>query len=267
MIVCFLLKEQSVFDAKIVEMVIGFWLVGFKHVFNRHTPYKINQFFRLFKSDISFCAHLTISGYFLRLKYMSLPDWVGDNAKELLIGAVGLSLMGVGLYQTYAARVIEDSQVSVQVADESNSLLSETKLAVDVSGAVEKPGLYFLAPNSRIHDALVTAGGLANNADRGYVSRYVNQAEKVVDGMKLYIPVKDDPSLQEKQAITMSGVGEESVSINTASLRELEELWGVGSARAQQIIDNRPYTSIEELNSKAKIPTSVVEKNSDRLHL
>ncbi len=43
------------------------------------------------------------------------------------------------------------------------------------------------------------------------------------------------------------------VNINTASLTELQTLSGVGSSIAQSIIDNRPYTSIEEISRASGI--------------
>ena len=57
----------------------------------------------------------------------------------------------------------------------------------------------------------------------------------------------------------VAGVG--MVNINTASLSELDELWGVGESRAKTIIEKRPYGSLEELKSKAGIPESVLEEN------
>lgn len=57
-------------------------------------------------------------------------------------------------------------------------------LAVDVSGAVRNPTLYYLPPGSRIQQAIHAAGGPTSKADLDQI----NLAEKVTDGEKIYIP-------------------------------------------------------------------------------
>ena len=38
------------------------------------------------------------------------------------------------------------------------------------------------------------------------------------------------------------------VNVNTATVAELETLPGIGASRAQAIVDNRPYQTVEDLN-------------------
>lgn len=64
--------------------------------------------------------------------------------------------------------------------------------------------------------------------------------------------------------------GEETVvsgkiNINTASASELDTLWGIGEVRAKDIIDNRSYSSIDELLTKKVIPSNVFEKIKDEI--
>ncbi|OYV40835.1 MAG: hypothetical protein B7Z80_03515 [Rhodospirillales bacterium 20-64-7] len=50
------------------------------------------------------------------------------------------------------------------------------------------------------------------------------------------------------------------VNINTATAAELDKLPGIGKARADAIIKNRPYKSTEELTSRHIIPSKVYNK-------
>ena len=58
-------------------------------------------------------------------------------------------------------------------------------MSVDVSGAVNKPGVYQLKNGSRIEDAVKEAGGFANTANTEFISKYLNMAQKLSDGSKV----------------------------------------------------------------------------------
>lgn len=196
----------------------------------------------------------------------NLPDWVEDNKFQIVVGLVGIFLMGIGVWQAVNKQMVNDSLIEIVEPSEIKDKMG--KVMVDVSGAVENPGVYEFDQGSRINDALMAAGGLSAEADRGYVSRGINLAEKIVDGAKIYIPFKDDPS----SLVLGSNVGEQSnytgkVSINTASISELDSLWGIGEARAKQIVESRPYVSVDELTTKASIPQNVIEANKDKMSL
>lgn len=140
---------------------------------------------------------------------------------------------------------------------------------VDIQGAVVQPGVREIPYNSRIDDVLNAAGGLSPKADRTYVSKNINLAQVVVDGMKIYIP-----SLGEAPVTTMSSnsVAKQtnsnptltpSMNINTASSEELERLSGVGPVTAQKIIQGRPYQTISDLQTKKIVSASVFAKIKD----
>lgn len=188
--------------------------------------------------------------------------WLRTWGVAVVCGLIGLGLVGYGVWEQ-----IKPREVRVEViAEKKNEGVEEGvkgEIIVDVAGEVEKPGVYKLPTNSRIGDALVIAGGLSASADRGWVAESLNLAEKVQDGGKIYIPSRDlGENKREGQSTRMSV---ERVNINSASSGELETLPGIGVARAQAIVTNRPYGKTEELISKAKIPESVYEKIRDRL--
>jgi len=55
------------------------------------------------------------------------------------------------------------------------------------------------------------------------------------------------------------------VDINSASAQELDKLPGIGKARAQAIIDHRPFKSTSELVDRKVIPQNVYSQIKDRI--
>ncbi|MFZ2200169.1 MAG: ComEA family DNA-binding protein [Microgenomates group bacterium] len=182
----------------------------------------------------------------------------------IVIGVVGSGILVYGLWRELGA---ENPVVEIIKSGQQSSehlLLQGSELIVDVAGAVEKPGVYKLPSDSRIGDALVVAGGLSAEADREWVAKTINLAEVLKDGGKVYIPTRQEIKPFNQSTIKpLEGSGK--VNINTASLAELDSLAGIGEVRARAIMDNRPYSNIEDLVSKAKLPSSVYEKIKDSI--
>lgn len=211
-----------------------------------------------------------------------LPDALKDfNFEEFffrfrfyfLIIFVGLILVGVGVFITRKEGIVSGTKIEV-LEDITGGKEGKESLVVDISGEVEKPGVYNLPAGSRIEDVLIVAGGISKDADRVWVERNLNRAAKLSDGQKIYIPKEDEQS-NSLSANNLGGYqtassqnysqGSDLVNINTASQKELEELPDIGPTRAQNIIDNRFYSSVEELLSKKVLTKSVYEKVKDKV--
>ena len=150
---------------------------------------------------------------------------------------------------------IQDSR-----AMESGTVTAESEIRVYVCGAVEAPGVVSLPEGSRAEDALLAAGGFAETARRDYV----NLAERVSDGQKLYFPtLEEDVSPVEQE--TAAGL----VNINTADLTVLCTLPGIGESRAKDIIayreKNGAFVSCEDIMKVPGIKTSVYSKIIDKI--
>ena len=142
----------------------------------------------------------------------------------------------------------------------------QTNIYVDVGGAVEKPGVYQLQSSSRVNEALVIAGGLGEEADREWVERNLNLAAKVTDGQKIYIPSIQETNTNKVGPSQSKGpTFDNLININTATVAELDTLWGVGEATAKKIIDSRPYGSVEELLTKKAVKNNVYEAIKDKI--
>lgn len=135
-------------------------------------------------------------------------------------------------------------------------------LFVDVKGAVSSPGLYEAKEGDRVLDAIDQAGGLIKTADE----KQVNFAQKVHDEMIIYIPEKGEvveealPAMAAPSSTQAAG----KININRADLSELQNLPGVGPAKAQAIIDYReeqgPFKKVEDIQNVSGIGEKTFEK-------
>lgn len=183
----------------------------------------------------------------------------------VVIGGVGLLLLVSGTIillrgsQPKAVEIVEE-----EVASSS----AQTTMAIDIEGAVEHPGVYQIPMGSRVADALVAAGGLSSVADRERIAKTINQASKLSDGMKLYLPKTGEQTAGTSQISSDTVVLAAStklININTASLDQLDTLPGIGPVTAQKIISSRPYGSIDELTRRSVVTQSVFGKIKEKI--
>lgn len=160
--------------------------------------------------------------------------------------------------------------------------LDET-VAVDVEGAVVRPGVYRVKKGERVEEALAAAGGFRNDADVEKIAKLINRAAKVADGSKIYIPkIGEDTTSHNNETLSrrdnasynVSGITDPSdpsvaslISINSASQSELESLPGVGPVIAGKIIAGRPYGTPEELVAKKVMSQNLFTKLQNLLSL
>lgn len=153
------------------------------------------------------------------------------------------------------------------------------QIYVYVCGQVANPGVYELPPGSRVFEAINAAGGLLDAA-AGYM---LNQAEKMEDGQKIYVPSEEEAQAREAVPGQADGMpagsagpesGEDSdgkININSATKDELMTLSGIGEKKAQAIISYREshggFQSAEELMEVEGIKTGTYEKIKDRIKI
>ncbi len=187
------------------------------------------------------------------------------NKTLVILFLLGLILIGIG---TFSLLLFRQKEPEIQVITEEAQKEKKKTIFVHLEGAVEKPGIYELPEESRTNDLLIQAGGLSLVADREWVSQNLNLAQKLVDGAKIYIPKIGEVKSQTTGAVLGSGNQKSGkININTASLSQLDSLWGIGEKRAQDIIQNRSYQSLEELVTKAKIPKNIYDKIKEEITL
>lgn len=188
------------------------------------------------------------------------------------MGAFGLVMVVFGLGQlAWSSRQALASDLAVVEPPAELGVI-----LVDVSGAVIQPGVYQLQAGDRWSQAVKQAGGMLPQANVLFVSKQLNLAQPAKDGDKIYIPFADEMVIPSTGVSTSEVVGIPTttatptgpgISINTASAKELQSLSGIGAARAEAIIENRPYANINELVEGKVIPQSVFDQIKSSINL
>jgi competence protein ComEA len=126
----------------------------------------------------------------------------------------------------------------------------EPEIFVDVTGAVNKPGVYTLTGKSRVIDAIKAAGDSAPGADLSTI----NLARVLNDGEQIYV----DSTVINSNGVRISkAVRSGPININRATARQLDALDGVGPVIAQRIVDyrkiNGSFLTIDDLQKVSGI--------------
>lgn len=167
----------------------------------------------------------------------------------------------------------EEAPQEKQQKSEEQKTQSNT-VCVYVCGEVNCPGVYELAEGSRIYEVIEKAGGMTENA----AFSYLNQAEVLVDGARIYVPnVQEEASadgawqeesdMNDGAAKSSSGLSHGKININRAGREELMTLSGIGESKAEDIItyreENGPFQAIEDLKQIRGIKDGVFNKIKD----
>ena len=178
-----------------------------------------------------------------------MPELTARNiaTMALLAATVAAVLAAVVLL----ARQDDNAPIRI-IAPESQD--TATQVRIFVNGAVVNPGVYTLAPDSRVTDALAAAGGLTGEAN----IQGVNLALRLQDEAEYYVPkLGETPpagsNMQQAQTQIQGGL----IDLNLASVELLDTLPGIGPALAGAIVSYRenvgPFQSIEEIQEVPKI--------------
>ncbi len=203
--------------------------------------------------------------------------WLRKHRGYILVMLAQFALTGVGVA---AARWPHPEPIAiVEPTPPPAPTALVAPLQVHVTGAVQRPGVYGLAPGSRLVQAVEAAGGMAPDADE----ERMNLADRLVDGQQVYVPRRGTPippsptaaarlssaspghSGASGEAVAADGV----VNINTATVAELEALPGIGPALAQRIVEHReangPFADPAEIVAVRGIGEATYTKLADRI--
>lgn len=215
--------------------------------------------------------------------------------KYIIIFILILSIVCIYFFINKTSKVeISETVLKEEIQTEKlNNIITET-VKVDIKGSIVNPGVYELDTNKRVIDVINEAGGLTKDAD----TTLLNLSKKLTDEMIIKIYSKAEiknykekntqtiikyietdctcPDTVNDACINENIISEEineqtnqKISINIATITELDSLPGIGESKANDIINYRNsngfFKTIEDIKNVSGIGDSLFEKIKDRI--
>jgi len=185
----------------------------------------------------------------LRTAFDSLSQWWFDlhftRHQKIALGIIAGFVLIISLF------MVLRGNTQINAAPEIVPItISEPEIFVDVTGAVNNPGVYSLTGRSRVIDAIKAAGDSAPGADLSTI----NLARVLNDGEQIYV---DTTVVNSSGHRVSKKVATGPININRATLRQLDSLDGIGPVIARRIIEyrkkNGSFLTIDDLQKVSGI--------------
>lgn len=165
----------------------------------------------------------------------------------------------------------------------------EVKLYFDIKGSVKKPGVYEFTQGDRIIDAINKAGGLTKNA----TTNNLNLSKKLTNEMVIYVFNKNEltttkafeqvnnvaeckcETIKVNNCVDKNTTNESTnnetakININTDSKEKLMTISGIGSSKADAIIEYRTkngnFKTTEDIINVSGISKTIYDKIKDTI--
>ena len=165
----------------------------------------------------------------------------------------------------------------------------EVKLYFDIKGSVKKPGVYEFTQGDRIIDAINKAGGLTKNA----TTNNLNLSKKLANEMVIYVFNKNEltttkafeqvnnvakckcETIEVNNCVDKNTTNESTnneptkININTDSKEKIMTISGIGSSKADAIIEYRTkngnFKTTEDIINVSGISKTIYDKIKDTI--
>ena len=164
-----------------------------------------------------------------------------------------------------------------------------TKLYFDIKGSVKKPGVYEFTQGDKIIDAINKAGGLTKNA----TTNNLNLSKKLTNEMVIYVFSKNEltttkalepvsnaseckcETIEVNNCVDKNTTNESTnnetskININTDNKERLMTISGIGSSKADAIIEYRTkngnFKTTEDIMNVSGISKTIYDKIKDTI--
>lgn len=189
-----------------------------------------------------------------------------SRSQVVVYAAVAVALLLVGARAIHGEKGTDASFAAGSGSSSHGTSFSVSgqsgDLVVDVTGAVQRPGVYRMPAGSRVNDAVLRAGGPEPRAEL----EAVNLAARLADGQQVVVPERL-PGGGAAGTTTASEDG--PISLGTATVGQLEEIDGIGPVTAEDIVKFRDehggLSSVEQLDQVPGIGPATMEALRARL--
>ena len=226
-----------------------------------------------------------------------LKDFFYDNKTIIIITISLVLIILTNTLQYYYFKNSIKEQPSNDISLENHQEQEQEYIYIDIRGEIKKPGVYKISKDKRVIDAIEIAKGLTKSADTSVNNLSMQLKDEMViiiyskQEVKNFIKTKETEQLkeencskeennikndscitQDKKENKTTTKKEETktsiININTASLEELSTLKGIGSKKAQKIIEYRtktPFKTKEQIMEVSGIGESLYNKIKDNI--
>lgn len=219
---------------------------------------------------------------------MELKEKIQEYKTYLIIAAIIIGLITFNIYTLTLVKYDEEAEEEIFPIKEK----TKSKIKVDIKGEINAAGVYELDKGSRVNDLINKAGGITKQGD----TSIINLSKKLEDEMIIIIYSKNEvnklktqnnssnitdicpkenDACPEKQLETIikkenkTKSTDTKISLNTATIDELQNLNGIGEAKAKAIIkyreENGNFKTIDDIKNVSGIGDAAFEKIKDQI--
>lgn len=185
---------------------------------------------------------------------------------------------------------VEDNLViNNEITTKEIAKQDEVKLYFDIKGSVKKPGVYEFTLGDKIIDAINKAGGLTKNA----TTNNLNLSKKLTNEMVIYVFSKNEltttkalepvsnaskckcETIEVNNCVDKNTTNESTnnetskININTDNKERLMTISGIGSSKADAIIEYRTkngnFKTTEDIMNVSGISKTIYDKIKDTI--